>query len=55
MLELFIWRLLIESPDAIELGLDSMVMDNDEAKKRHGVQYTYKDVIGLILLFLTLF
>ena len=46
LLELFIWRLLIESPDAIELGLDSMVMDNDEAKKRHGVQYTYKDVNG---------
>ena len=46
LLDLFIWRLKIESPNAVLLGLDSMVMDNDEAKKRHGVKHTYKNVNG---------
>jgi hypothetical protein len=32
--QLFIWRLKIERPDEIELTIDTMVMDNDEAKKR---------------------
>ena len=39
---LFIWRLNLKKPDVIELFLDTMVMDNDEARKRHGVQPTYK-------------
>jgi hypothetical protein len=39
---LFIWRLNLKSPDVIELFIDTMVMDNDEAHKRHGVQPTYK-------------
>jgi hypothetical protein len=39
---LFIWRLSIEQPSVIELTIDTMVMDNDEALKRHGVQPTYK-------------
>ena len=46
MLELFIWRLRIAKPDVIELGLDSMVMDNDEAQKREGAKSTYKKVKG---------
>ena len=43
---LFIWRLQIEKPNVIKLTLDTMVMDNDEAKKRHAVQPTYKKVKG---------
>jgi hypothetical protein len=43
---LFIWRLKIERPAVIILGLDSMVMDNNEARVRHGVQPTYKKVKG---------
>jgi len=44
--ELFIWRLNLREPDKIELFIDTFVMDNDEAKKRHGVQPTYKKVKG---------
>lgn len=44
--EMFIWRLRIEKPEVINLMLDTMVMDNDEAEKRHGVQPTYKDKKG---------
>jgi len=40
--KLFIWRLLIEKPDVIYLGMDTMVMDNDDANCRHGVGPTYK-------------
>ena len=40
--ELFIWRLKITMPEIIELGIDTMVMDNDEAKKREGNEATYK-------------
>ncbi len=43
---LFIWRLKIEEPEVINLTLDTMVMDNDEAEKRHGVEPTYKKVLG---------
>jgi hypothetical protein len=43
---LFIWRLKIKEPDEIELYLDSMVMDNDDAHKRQGVQTTYKKKKG---------
>lgn len=43
---LFIWRLHIEKPQVIELTIDTMVMDNDEADKRHGVQPTYQGVKG---------
>jgi hypothetical protein len=43
---LFIWRLLIEKPSVIELTIDTMVMDNDEALVRHGVQPTYKKIKG---------
>jgi hypothetical protein len=40
LLKLFLWRLRMTRPDVIVLGIDTMVMDNDEAKKRQGVQPT---------------
>lgn len=43
---LFIWRLRLENPELIVLNVDTMVMDNDEAEKREGVQPTYKKVEG---------
>lgn len=39
---LFIWRLKINEPEVIELGIDTMVMDNDDAGCRHGVKPAYK-------------
>ncbi len=51
--ELFLWRLKVSQPDHIVLGLDTMVMDNDEARVRHGVQPTYKKVCGFQPLQLT--
>ena len=44
--ELFIWRLHITKPEIIELGIDTMVMDNDSAKKREGNEPTYKKTKG---------
>ena len=44
--KMFIWRLRIEKPDVIDLTIDTMVMDNDEAHKREGVQPTYKNKKG---------
>ena len=44
--ELFIWRLKITKPTIIELGIDTMVMDNDYAKKREGNETTYKKKKG---------
>lgn len=46
LLQLFLWRLKLKDPDVVTLGLDSMVLDNDEAKKREGVKPTYKGVKG---------
>jgi hypothetical protein len=43
---LFLWRLGIEKPPVVILGVDTMVMDNDEARVRHGVKPTYKRVKG---------
>ena len=43
---LFLWRLQIEKPELIKLGIDTMVLDNDEAQKREGVEPTYKKVKG---------
>jgi hypothetical protein len=40
--ELFIWRLHITRPHVVELGIDTMVMDNDGALKREGNEVTYK-------------
>jgi hypothetical protein len=44
--QLFIWRLLIEKPRIIILGIDTMVMDNDSARKREGCETTYKKKKG---------
>jgi hypothetical protein len=44
--QLFWWRLKITKPAVVDLGLDTMVMDNDEALVREGVQPTYKKVKG---------
>jgi hypothetical protein len=43
---LFLWRLRIVRPAVVELGIDTMVMDNDDAHCRHGVQPTYKKKKG---------
>lgn len=44
--ELFIWRLKIEAPSIIILGADTMVLNNDDALKREGVEPTYKKKKG---------
>ena len=44
--QMFVWRLKKEQPEIIELTVDTMVMNNDEAQKRHGVQPTYKNKKG---------
>ena len=44
--KLFLWRLQIVKPMKIIIGLDTMVMDNDEAEKRDGVKPTYKKEKG---------
>jgi len=43
---LFMWRLKITSPAVIMLDLDTMIMENDNALKREGVQPTYKKKKG---------
>lgn len=44
--ELFIWRLNITKPSIIEIGIDTMVMDNDSSKKREFNEVTYKKKKG---------
>ena len=44
--ELFIWRLKKEHPSIIVLGADTMVMNNNDAQKREGVEPTYKKKKG---------
>ncbi len=44
--KLFIWRLKIERPSIIYLGIDTMVMDNDSSKKKEGNELTYKKIKG---------
>ena len=51
--ELFVWRLHITRPSLILLDMDTMVLDNDDAKKRHGVDVTYKNKCGFQPLQLT--
>ncbi len=43
---MFIWRLKIQKVTEIRLYVDSMVLNNDDANKRQGVQPTYKKVKG---------
>ncbi len=40
--QLFLWRLQTEKPKIIELGIDTMVLNNDDARKREGCEVTYK-------------
>jgi len=42
----FLWRLKTEKPSIIKLDIDTMVMDNNDAKVREGVQPTYKKKKG---------
>ncbi len=44
--KLFLWRLRIEKSDVVILGVDTMVLNNDDAKKREGVEPTYKKKKG---------
>jgi hypothetical protein len=44
--ELFVWRLHITRPSLILVDMDTMVLDNDDAKKRHGVDVTHKNKCG---------
>jgi len=44
--KLFLWRLQIEKPTVIILGVDTMVMDNNDAQTREGVEPTYKKKKG---------
>lgn len=43
---LYVWRLSIEQPTVIQLDVDTMVLDNDDAMKREGVSPTYKKKKG---------
>ncbi len=43
---IFQWRLRSEQPEVVLLNVDTMVMDNDDAQKREGVEPTYKKVKG---------
>jgi hypothetical protein len=51
--QLFLWRLKQRAPNVVVLGIDAMVMDNDEAKQREGVQPTYKRICGFAPLQIT--
>ena len=44
--QLFIWRLQLQKPELIEMTIDTMVMDNDEALRREGCDPTYKKKKG---------
>lgn len=44
--KMFIWRLSIEQPEVIMLGVDEVILNNDEAQKRQGVEPTYKRLKG---------
>lgn len=43
---LFLWRLNKEQPSLIKIGIDTMVLDNNDADRREGVEPTYKKVKG---------
>jgi hypothetical protein len=40
--QLFLWRVRLQQPGVIVLGIDAMVMDNSEASRREGVQPAYR-------------
>lgn len=47
---LFVWRLKREKPDLIALDIDTMVLNNDDALRREGVEPTYKSKKGFQVL-----
>lgn len=51
--KIFIWQLQKETPSFIEIGIDTMVLDNNDAPQREGVEPTYKKVLGFQPLQLT--
>jgi len=53
LLELFIWRVHLSQPSVLILDIDAMLMDNDEAAKREGVNPTYKKFKGFSTLQMT--
>lgn len=53
LMRLFVWRLNISKPEMIILNIDAMIMDNDDAPKREGVEPTYKKVLGFAPLQMT--
>jgi hypothetical protein len=54
LLQLFLWMLKRQAPAVVVLGIDAMLMDNDEAKQRQGVEPTYKrGVCGFAPLMIT--
>jgi hypothetical protein len=53
LLDLFVWRVLLDKPPVIILDIDAMPMDNDEARKREGVNPTYKKFKGFCPLQMT--
>ena len=44
--DFFLWRLRTKEPEVVLLDLDTMIMDNDTARQREGVESTYKKVKG---------
>jgi hypothetical protein len=46
LLDIFIKALIIEQPEVIEIGIDTMVLNNDDSKLKEGCSPTYKGVKG---------
>lgn len=46
LLMLFNWRLKLEQPKRVIIGIDTMVLDNNDAEKREGCDPTYKKKKG---------
>jgi len=46
LLDIFISTLISEQPKVIEIGIDTMVLNNDDSKQKEGCSPTYKGVKG---------
>ncbi len=46
LLDIFIKNLISEQPEVIEIGIDTMVLNNDDSKLKEGCSPTYKGVKG---------
>jgi len=44
LLRLFLWRLRLKAPKAVVLGIDAMVMDNDEASESLSVHLVHENL-----------